>query len=110
KDYVGDSWNEAWKGSESSLSKGFISDYSSKEPNEDFVELIAHYVTFTPQKWDETLEKAGAEGKEKLQQKIEIVKNYMNTVWKIDLDRLRNEVLSRATNLDNVDLDKIKIK
>ncbi|WP_406648928.1 putative zinc-binding metallopeptidase, partial [Ornithobacterium rhinotracheale] len=76
----------------------------------DFVELIAHYVTFTPQKWDETLEKAGAEGKEKLQQKIEIVKNYMNTVWKIDLDRLRNEVLSRATNLDNVDLDKIKIK
>ncbi|MGV4486355.1 putative zinc-binding metallopeptidase, partial [Ornithobacterium rhinotracheale] len=37
-----------WKDEVSSLSRGFVSDYSSKEPNEDFVELLAHYVTFSP--------------------------------------------------------------
>ncbi|WP_406628421.1 putative zinc-binding metallopeptidase [Ornithobacterium rhinotracheale] len=110
KDYVGDSWNNAWKDEVSSLSRGFVSDYSSKEPNEDFVELLAHYVTFSPDRWEEMLNNAGDEGKAKLEKKMYIVKTYMKNVWKIDLDKLRNEVLSRATNLDNVDLDKIKIK
>ncbi|MGP2569857.1 zinc-binding metallopeptidase [Ornithobacterium rhinotracheale] len=110
KDYVGDSWNDAWKDEVSSLSKGFVSDYSSKEPNEDFVELLAHYVTYSPEKWEGMLNEAGEEGKVKLEKKMYIVKTYMKNVWKIDLDKLRTEVLSRAEGLDSVDLDKIKIK
>ncbi|MGQ1944527.1 zinc-binding metallopeptidase [Ornithobacterium rhinotracheale] len=110
-DYVGDSWNRAWdnvKGG--SLIKGFVSDYSSKEPNEDFVELIAHYVTYTSEQWENMLKEAGEEGKPKLERKIDIVKNYMKSVWEVDLDSLKTEVLKRANNLKNVDLDDIQTK
>lgn len=113
KDYVGEVWNEAWgtdKEKGLSLESGFISDYSSKDPNEDFVELIAHYVTYTPERWQKTLEAAGDEGRSRLEQKIDIVKKYLSKVWSIDIDALRAEVLSRANNLDNVDLMNINTK
>ena len=34
-------------------------------------------------------------GKEKLEQKIAIMKNYLSTTWNIDLDALRAEIRSR---------------
>ena len=111
KDYVRDSWNTEWK-DKSSLEAGFISDYSTKDSNEDFVELIAHYLTYSPEKWKKTLEKAAGEngdkpGKEILERKIAIVINYMKETWNINLDELRDEIQDRASKIDQIDLNKL---
>lgn len=110
KDYVSGNWNSAWKGDKTSLSAGFISDYSSKEPNEDFVELIAHYVTNTPESWAAKIEPASDEGKAKISQKIGIVKSYLKELWQIDLDALRTEIQARGAKLSEQNLDNIVIK
>ncbi|TCI85915.1 zinc-binding metallopeptidase [Tenacibaculum sp. M341] len=104
--YTGDSWNESW-GVGESLQAGYISDYASNEPNEDFVELIAHYVTFTPDRWNQTLVDAGTDGAAIINQKINIVRNYLATTWSIDIDELRDEILDRASRLDEQDFDNI---
>jgi len=106
-DYVGGSWNDAWEG-KSSAEKGFISDYSSKEVNEDFVELIAHYITNTPESWEAMLVASGV-GRPILEQKMTIVKSYMKDVWTIDMDDLREAIDSRANKIDEQDLDNITI-
>ena len=113
-DYVGDSWSEAWgddvtKQDENASKKGFISAYSSKEVNEDFVELIAHYITNTDDSWEAKLVAAGDEGRPILEQKMTIVKSYMKDVWEIDMDELREAIDSRANKLDEQDLDNITI-
>eukprot|EP01029_Cantina_marsupialis_P016103 TRINITY_DN35743_c0_g2_i1.p1 TRINITY_DN35743_c0_g2~~TRINITY_DN35743_c0_g2_i1.p1 ORF type:complete len:297 (-),score=48.47 TRINITY_DN35743_c0_g2_i1:284-1174(-) len=108
-EYVGGSWNDAWDG-KSSLEAGFISDYSSKETNEDFVELIAHYITNTEESWAAKIEPAGDSGKAILEQKITIVKSYMKEVWSIDMDDLRAAIQTRAEKLDEQDFDSITIE
>ena len=107
-DYVGGSWNDAW-GDGESAAKGFISDYSSKEVNEDFVELIAHYITNTPESWEIKIAAAGDTGRPIIEQKMTIVKSYMKDVWDIDMDELREAIDSRAKKLDEQDLDDITI-
>ncbi|MDO6743371.1 putative zinc-binding metallopeptidase [Tenacibaculum soleae] len=106
-DYVQDEWNRYWPSNGvTSLEKGFISDYASKSPDEDFVELIAHYMTKPQSEWDTIITNAGAGGAI-ITQKITIVKSYLQSSWSIDLDALRDEVLLRQNNLDSQDLDNI---
>lgn len=107
-DYVGGSWNDSWDAGESAA-KGFISDYSSKEVNEDFVELIAHYLTNTPESWEALMVAAGDTGRPILEQKITIIKSYFKESWDINLDDLREAINSRAEKLDEQDLDNITI-
>ncbi|MGV4530370.1 zinc-binding metallopeptidase [Ornithobacterium rhinotracheale] len=123
KDYVSDSWSDVWRNPRDlddqnaqkplSLEAGFISDYSSKDANEDFVELIAHYLTYSPEKWKQTLDKAaGANGdkpgKKILEQKIGIVISYMKKEWQIDLDALRDEIQTRASKIGELEIDQLK--
>lgn len=107
KDYIGDSWSNQDSTLDIALDKGFVSTYSRKEPNEDFVELLAHYVTYSPSEWNNMLTQAGTNGKPIIEKKMGIVKSYMLDTWKINLDELRDEVQQRIQNLPNVDLDKI---
>lgn len=112
KDYVKDSWSTEWK-DKSSLEAGFISDYSTKDSDEDFVELIAHYLTYSPEKWQQTLdEAAGANGdkpgKQILEQKIALVISYMKDVWSINLDDLRDEIQERASKIQELDINSLK--
>ncbi len=108
-DYVGGSWNDAW-GSGESLKAGFISDYSSKEADEDFVELIAHYITNTEDSWNNILELAGESGKETIQQKMSIISYYLLEDWDIDIDKLREAIQTRAAVLYEQDFDNITIE
>lgn len=109
-DYVGGSWNEAWTNKQDERwAKGFISDYSTKETNEDFVELIAHYITYTPEEWETMLVDAGSVGSAIIKEKMTIVKSYMKDVWSIDMDDLREAIDSRAKKLDEQNLDNITI-
>ncbi|WP_237277533.1 zinc-binding metallopeptidase [Tenacibaculum ovolyticum] len=106
-DYVEDEWNTFWpSGGVTSLQKGFISDYASKSSNEDFVELIAHYMTKPETEWNSIVAGAGT-GTDLLTQKIGIVKSYLKDSWNIDLDALRDEVLLRQANLGSQDFDNI---
>ena len=110
--YVGDSWSTEWK-DKSSLEAGFISDYSTKDSNEDFVELIAHYLTYSPERWQKTLEEAAGEngdkpGKRILEQKIAIVIDYMQKTWNINMNDLRDEIQTRAAKIDQLDINSLK--
>ena len=85
------------------LSLGFISPYASSEPNEDFVELYAFYVTNTQQWWDNRLNSTIPAGRNIINQKLEIVRDYFNDVWGIDLDDLREVVLRRGAELTSME-------
>lgn len=111
EDYVNDSWDDSdtWA-KVSSIEKGFISNYSAKEANEDFVELIATYVLSTQEQWEAKIEKGkGKDGNSKgyavLLEKIGIVKSYLKATWDIDIDALRAEVQQRLTNFEAQDFD-----
>ncbi len=109
KDYKSDSWNEAWGWWKNALKAGFISEYASKNPDEDFVELIAHYVTHTEETWGYQMGYAGEEGSKIIERKISIIKKYLKNIWQIDLDALRKEIQDRAAKLNEQDFDNITI-
>jgi substrate import-associated zinc metallohydrolase lipoprotein len=100
--YLGEDWSahQEWE----ALQAGFISNYSRKSPDEDFVELIAHYLVNTPQDWERKLMQAG-EGKALIKQKIDMVKRYLSSMWNIDLDTLRSIVQERAGNFGKLNLN-----
>jgi substrate import-associated zinc metallohydrolase lipoprotein len=104
-DYQSTSWVNLTLGE--ALQMGFISEYASSETQEDFVELISIYVTSTPEYWDFLLSYAGnggAPGKAIINQKLEMVKEYLATSWEIDLDALRDIVQRRTNDIPTLDL------
>lgn len=103
--YTGPSWINLSE--KEALELGFISNYASTESQEDFVEIIANYVTHDAQWWKERMDMAG-EGKEPLQQKLEIVKEYLTTSWDISLDELRTIVQRRSAEVSSLDLSGLK--
>lgn len=87
---------------------GFITAYASFEGVEDFVEMVSIYVVSTEEKWNEMVNGAG-DGKKILTQKLQIVKNYLNESWDIDMDELRKIVLRRSEEAINLDVDDLTI-
>ncbi len=103
--YVGGDW---YYSSETEAHQaGFVTPYAQSEPNEDFVENIALYVTNSEEYWDDLLEDAGEEGAAIIKQKFEIVRDYLQDSWNIDIDELRDVVQRRCGNLDLLDLDSL---
>lgn len=102
KYYVQDSWvyNTDY------LNQGFVTAYSSKEPNEDFVEVFSTYITSTVKEWNDLLSKADDTGRSIIEKKIALVKNYMQASWHIDMDALRSIIERRSGELDMLGLDK----
>lgn len=114
-DYVQDSWSSKYNDN-TSLPDGFITTYASSAVDEDFVELYSVYITSTKEEWDKKIEKANVltdEDKKNgkisgaiiINSKLDIVKNYMNSVWGIDMDKLREIVLRRQVDVFDLDLD-----
>lgn len=87
------------------LDMGFVSPYASSETQEDFVEIISIYVTHTAEYWDNLVGSASAEGRGYINQKLEIVKDYMTTTWNIDLDELRDIVQRRSQEVAQWDVN-----
>lgn len=86
------------------LKMGFITGYGSSETQEDFVEIIAVYVTNDAAFWDAQMVKAGKEGAALIKAKLDIVKDYLETSWGINLDKLRNIVQRRSQDVSTLDL------
>lgn len=101
-DYQGPSWVNLE--SKEAHQRGFITNYASYAPDEDFVELIANYVIHDQAWWDNVLTEAGTEGADKINRKFDIVQNYLLDSWNIDINKLREIVLRRSNNLNSLDL------
>lgn len=78
------------------------------QPNEDFVENIAMYVTHTQAYWDNMMTAAGETGAATINKKFTIVYNYMRDTWGIDLNELRKIVLRRQQEITEIDLSTIQ--
>ena len=103
--YVGDACfdtDDYW------LGRGYITAYSQSEPAEDFAELLSEYVTHSAAWWDQQLATAktqttevrksnpnAPEGNTLIQSKIDMVRDYMEASWNIDIDVLRSVILRR---------------
>lgn len=84
---------------------GFITPYAMVEPLEDFAEMLSGYVTKSQSKWNAILADAGTTGAASISAKLDIVRNYMQESWNVDIDQLRAAVLRRASTLSAVDLE-----
>lgn len=86
---------------------GFVSNYAGSQPDEDFVETLSRYVTFTAEQWQNKLTQAGTEGSAIILLKLAIVKKYMNDAWSVDIDRLKNVIARRANEIQYLDFDNL---
>lgn len=102
--YIGNGWVNV--SDEAALGMGFITAYGGSEVHEDFAELVANYVTHDAAWWQQQL-KIADEGATFINQKMEIVRNYMNEVWNIDLDKLRDIVQRRSEQVKYIDLTEL---
>ena len=88
-------WYASGKTESYALEKGFISTYAMSEYNEDFAEMLAFYLVYTPAEWQQKLSTAGTTGSPYIQEKLQMIRNYMQSVWNIDIDELRTVILRR---------------
>jgi substrate import-associated zinc metallohydrolase lipoprotein len=116
-DYIQDSWNASEYSSEY-LYKGFISRYARKDDREDFAELLSMFVTNPAEQWEAWMASASvdadgnpASGRDIIETKLEIVKNYMKDYFQIDIEELRKVVLRRQAEVFQglVDLTSLEI-
>ncbi|MDR1584734.1 MAG: putative zinc-binding metallopeptidase [Prevotellaceae bacterium] len=103
-DYIGNNWIYEVRDTVKYRKKGFISAYSMMNHNEDFVEYYSYYVTNSQSWWDNEWAKGGAEGIAIMNKKLTIVRNYFKQVWNIDLDKMREIVLSRSAEVPTLGL------
>lgn len=109
--YVSDAWSNIYddkKDLETVISDGFISAYASNEPNEDFVETYSYYITLSPQQWEERINSGDEAGRALIEAKLDIVRTYFQNIWNIDIDELRDEIVSRQADLANFDQTSLK--
>lgn len=83
---------DAWK-------LGCPSAYACSQPREDFVEMIALYVTMTDEWWDNMMFRAGDTGRPALEKKLAFVTKWLKEKWNIDIDELRAAVRRRADDI-----------
>lgn len=107
-DYVNGDW---YLESESAAHKlGFVSPYAMSEPREDIAEVTSIYITKTPEEWNAIITDAGEDGAAIINQKLTIVKNYMENSWGINMDELRDAVQRRITKVVDGDIDILTVK
>lgn len=101
-DYVPSSWHN--RNFEEAAKKGFITQYAGSQAREDIAEITSCYITHTQADWDKLWAAAGEEGRKKIEQKIKIVKEYMKSVWQIDMDQLKEVAYRRGAEVVQLNL------
>lgn len=84
--------------------KGFVSGYASQEYNEDFAEVFATYVTSSDAGWQKIIDAATDDGKEDIEEKLTMVKEYFQDSWGVNIDDLRKVVLRRSAEVPMLDV------
>ena len=81
-------------GTDAAREMGFISNYARSADGEDFVEILAFYITNTKEEWDEILDSIqSAEGRDGIIKKRTAVATYMKDQFGVNIDTLRDAVL-----------------
>lgn len=108
-DYVGGEWSNAPYNA-GYLKRGFISSYAQESYTEDFAEMLAMYVCYDNDQWDEWLTEAG-DGAELILAKLSLVRSYMKETFKIDIDQLKAAIQRRQNDIitGKIDLEDISI-
>ena len=96
--YVADKWSTETY-SVGYLQRGFISAYSQHSHGEDFAEMLSIYVCNSQAQWDAWMNEAGPDGASLIQEKLDIVKDYMKSSWNIDMDELRAAIQRRQADV-----------
>ena len=126
-DYQRDEWQYATEVEANSA--GFVSPYARSENREDFVEVLANFLTKTPEQWEKVLENArvvlskpvqerdddgnitivykddGIDGEAVILQKFEIVKNWLRDAWNIDIYAMRDRIIEVEKEVPTWDID-----
>ncbi|MDR2286031.1 MAG: putative zinc-binding metallopeptidase [Prevotellaceae bacterium] len=102
--YVSDDWSSNSNTEAMAYELGFVSRYSRKEANEDFVEIFATFVVHGQEYWNNVLRRAGYKGANIITQKFEIVQSYLQTAWNIDIYELRRNFESRVASMHLLNL------
>ncbi len=104
------------------LQRGFITAYAQTNYNEDFAEMVSVYVTHSAEWWEEQMVAADTmwegdteqtqTGRALIEQKLDIMRAYMNDTWGIDIDELRDCILRRQGNITSglIDLTDITVE
>ncbi len=118
--YVADSWSSD-PYSTNYLKRGFISSYAQHSDTEDFAEMLSMYITNSAEQWNEWLEQADgiydakiqgqSTGKELILSKLDVVRDYMENSWDIDIDKLRASIQRRQKDIaaGRIDLKDLSI-
>jgi substrate import-associated zinc metallohydrolase lipoprotein len=104
--YVGETWLNY--SLEQALNRGFISNYGMSMPNEDFVELFSYYICYPEKKWNDLMASASEDGRKRLTEKINYLNAYLDNNWNMSLNHLREIVLDKAGQLNQLDYVNLK--
>ena len=98
-----DAFSYWWRTGQNASYAGFVSDYASTDADEDFAELFAYYILDSDSEWADRLK--GAEGKNRsdakytgreiIEKKVAIMKEYLRSEYSADLDKIRAEAQKR---------------
>jgi substrate import-associated zinc metallohydrolase lipoprotein len=106
--YIGSDWVNV--SNITAYRAGFVSPYSMSATDEDFVEIFSIFITSSPEVWNDILAQAattGADGREIINRKFNMISNYLTNVWKIDIYELRNIVQRRTGEINQLDLNQL---
>ena len=98
ENYTGGSWVNV--SDKEALDLGFVSPYGSSEPQEDFVEIIAIFVTSTEADWNALIGNANSAGREIIDAKFALIKDYLKESWGFEIEDLRDIVQRRSTEVE----------
>lgn len=95
----------------SPLLAGFVTDYASKSPEEDFAELYGMYMILLPHEWEAMLQEADHKlssdepltGRQIIERKLAIMKTYLRNNYSLDIDVIRREANLRMSTMTKVD-------
>ena len=88
--------------------EGFVTAYGSSQPDEDFVETIANYIVKSDAEWQNIMSQAGTVGGALIQEKLDLVTEYLNDSWGIDIEALHEEVQERQSHILEMDWTTLK--
>jgi len=114
-----DDWSTAFANTPDGLRDarraGFITQYASKDPNEDIAELFSVFISATPEYWASAMEQGvirntggaitDSTGREAMLSKHAIMSDYMLKEWGININELRRIILKHYSELPTMNLN-----
>ena len=109
--YLGGSYTSVFSGPDDPqiFVLGFVTAYAAYSADEDFAEVFSTYVTSTEAEFQDILTRAGKDGRNKIQQKLRIVRDYFMDNWDLDINALRDAIQAREEKLAEQDFDDISL-